>query len=102
MSGVKKALLILLVLLFVLVAGGAAAFFGLRHSINSQIEHVDVSVSKPSTSRATQSGPQSSASGPGTTFLILGSDSRQSGGDPTNWQAGAQRSDVLMPTRPAD
>lgn len=96
MSGVKKALLILLVLLLVLVAGGAAAFFGLRHSINSQIKHVDVSISKPSTPQATQSGPQSSVSAPGTTFLILGSDSRQSGGDPTNWQAGAQRSDVLM------
>ncbi len=96
MSLAKKILIALLALLVVAVSATAAIFFGVRHSINSQIKHVDVSVSKLSTSQTPQSGPQSSASGPGTTFLILGSDSRQSGGDPTNWQAGAQRSDVLI------
>lgn len=96
LSGTQKALVGLLVLILVLLAGATAAFFGIRHSINSQIRHVEVSVSTPASPHTTQSAPQSESSGPGTTFLILGSDSRLSGGDPRNWQAGAQRSDVLI------
>lgn len=96
MSGTQKALVGLLVLLLVLIAGSAAAFLGIRHSINSQITHIDVAIEKPAPPQAPQSQAHAPESRAGTTFLILGSDSRQSGGDPKNWQFGAQRSDVLI------
>lgn len=94
MSGTKKALIGLLVLALVLVGAAAAIYFGVRHSINSQITHVQTSLGQ--TNSPSESGAQSTSSAAGTTFLIMGSDSRQSGGDPTDWQAGAQRSDVLI------
>jgi len=94
MSGTRKALIGLGVLLLVLVLAVAGIALGIRHSVNSQIQHVPGAL--PSFS---SSGPQSAQSDEDTgqmNILVLGSDSRQSGGDPTDWQYGAQRSDVMM------
>jgi LCP family protein required for cell wall assembly len=93
MSGTKKAFIAVGTLLLVLVVAVAAIGLGIRHSINTQIRHV------PSAVPSTSTGPQSEQSGGDTeqmNFLVLGSDSRQSGGDPTDWEYGAQRSDVMM------
>lgn len=94
MSGTKKALIALLVLFLVALTGVAAVFLGVRHSINSQIRHVSTSLGSPTPQSAVQA--QSTPSGDDINFLILGTDSRQSGGDPTDWEYGAQRSDVMM------
>ncbi|WP_022868501.1 LCP family protein [Schaalia vaccimaxillae] len=92
MSGTKKALIVLCSLLLVLVLAVAGIFLSIRHSINSQIQHVQITPSGQSSSSSAQSIPV----GNDINFLVLGSDSRQSGGDPTDWEAGAQRSDVMM------
>ena len=91
MSTTKKALIAACSLLGVLVLAVAGVFLGIRHSIDSQIRHVQID-----TEQSRPAPAQSAASGDDINFLILGSDSRQSGGDPTDWQAGAQRSDVMM------
>ncbi|MDC4233581.1 LCP family protein [Actinomyces sp. B33] len=97
MSAGRKALIGLAVLLALALAGAAAAFLAARHAIDSQIRHIDTSLgaSAQSAPASPRSG-QSDARGDDLTFLVLGSDSRQSGGDPTDWRAGAQRSDVMM------
>ena len=94
MSGTKKALIALLVLALLLAGGLLGVFLFVRHSIDSQIQHVQTSLG--SETSTIQSLPQSAEKGKDITFLVMGSDSRQSGGDPTDWTAGAQRSDVLM------
>lgn len=94
MSGTKKALIGLLVLALILVGSAAAVFFSVRHSIDSQIRHVGFTIEKEPS--APKPATQSTTASDDINFLIMGSDSRQSGGDPTDWQAGAQRSDVLM------
>lgn len=94
MTGTKKALIGLLVLALILVGSAAAVFFSVRHSIDSQIRHVGFTIEKEPS--APKPATQSTTASDDINFLIMGSDSRQSGGDPTDWQAGAQRSDVLM------
>lgn len=101
MSGTRKALIGVGMIALVLVLAVASVALGLRHSINSQITHIPDAL--PSAGGASQSGgeqsgddEQSGGSGTAINFLVMGSDSRESGGDPTDWQYGAQRSDVLM------
>lgn len=100
MSGTKKALVILGVIALVLVLGIGGVLATVRHSINSQITHIPDAL--PSSSTSTSASGQSDESGESEetgdpiNFLVMGSDSRESGGDPTDWQYGAQRSDVLM------
>lgn len=62
-----------------------AAGCGYYWHINSKVNRVQVSF-----------GAEGAGQGNDINYLILGSDSRQSGGDPTDWEYGAQRSDVLM------
>lgn len=95
MSGSKKALIVLAVIALVLVGGVAGVLAVVRHSIDSQITHIPNAIPSASQSGATESG-QSDSSGKAVNFLVMGSDSRESGGDPKNWQYGAQRSDVMM------
>lgn len=83
----------------VIITGVGATALILRHQINSKINHVEVAFpvlppapSGPSPSvEPTDNGPKDPIN-----FLVLGSDSRSSGGDPTDWQYGGQRSDVMM------
>ena len=96
MSGTKKALVVLGVIALVLVVGVVGVLAGVRHSINSQITHIPDAIPSSSAASGSESGDQSGKTGDQINFLVMGSDSRESGGDPTDWQYGAQRSDVLM------
>lgn len=93
-SSTRKALVVILVIVTIIVAGLAVFALWVRTSINSQIRHIPLERT-PTVTVAPQSGAEVETPQP-VNFLILGSDSRASGGDPTNWQAGAQRSDVMM------
>lgn len=95
-SGTKKALVALGSIVLVLVLAVAGIALGIRSSINSQITHIPNALPSAGTSQSGQSGAQSGQSGDAVNFLVLGSDSRESGGDPTDWQYGGQRSDVMM------
>ncbi len=96
MSGTRKALIAFGVILLVLVLTLAGIALAVRHSINSQIQHLPSALP----SAAEQSGDsQSAESGSESTpinFLVMGSDSRELGGDPSDWQSNLERSDVLM------
>lgn len=95
LSGTHKALIGLLVLALILAGVGGAIFITVRNSVNSQITHIHTSLDAPSSKRS-QSLGQSHASAQATTFLIMGSDSRHTGGELAQWKRGDQRSDVLM------
>lgn len=82
-----------LLLTFLLLVGAAFAY--LRHSIDSQIRHISINASSDQAAQSASIRPSSTADNT-LNFLILGSDSRSSGGDPADWEAGAQRSDVMM------
>ncbi len=98
MSGTRKALIALGSIVLVVVLALVGVALGIRSSINSQITHIPSAL--PTATRAPQSGQsgeeQSGEVGDAVNFLVLGSDSRESGGDPTDWQYGGQRSDVMM------
>lgn len=89
----KKALIITLITLLVILLSAALGLAYVRYSLNSAIRHIDIQL--PSATAAPDV-PQPEGTHPPLNFLILGSDSRSSGGDPTDWQAGGQRSDVMM------
>lgn len=83
----------------VLITGTGVAVLAYRHYINSRINHIDVTFPEPpqlpEPTGASQAPEVPQGRAP-INFLILGSDSRVSGGDPTDWQYGGQRSDVMM------
>ncbi|GAA2241901.1 hypothetical protein GCM10010413_50550 [Promicromonospora sukumoe] len=77
-----------------LVGGGAtAAWFGYRASLDGNLERIDAFEGLDESTR-----PSAAPAGPDTpvNILVLGSDSRISAGDPTAWEAGAQRTDAIM------
>ncbi len=78
-----------------LVGGGAtAAYFGYRMSLDDNVERLDPFAEiDPSTrpGAAPAEGPTAPVN-----ILVLGSDSRISAGDPSAWEAGAQRTDAIM------
>lgn len=101
MSGTKKALIALGTVLLVLVLAVVGIGLGIRSSINSQITHIPNALPSGTATQSGQCGQsgqsgQSGETGDAVNFLVLGSDSRESGGDPTDWQYGGQRSDVMM------
>lgn len=85
----------------VIIAGSGVTALIIRHNINSNINHVAVDFpgAPPLPAISASDGPQPSQD-PSVqlpiNFLVLGSDSRSSGGNPTDWQYGGQRSDVMM------
>lgn len=95
-SGATKALIGLAVLLGVLVAGGAAAYVWFQNSLESNVETIPDPFAgvtnrpepAPVDEEAGEEAPMN--------FLVLGSDSRISAGDPSQWEAGAQRTDSIM------
>ena len=90
----KIALLSVLGLVTVLVLGTVAVGLWVRHALGSNVE----TFADPFaglTTRAPQPAVQEGQE-PATNFLVLGSDSRISAGDPTQWQVGAQRTDAIM------
>ncbi len=78
-----------------LVTGTGIAVLIYRAHINSRINHIDLVFPEPPP-RPEPTAPSPSGAKAPINFLILGSDSRVSGGDPTDWQYGGQRSDVMM------
>lgn len=100
-SPIRTSLIGVGVILLVLLLLAGAGFAYLRYAIDSQIRHIEVTATASAPQAQLQSTPQSDdsqsvAHSNALNFLILGSDSRSSGGDPRDWRAGAQRSDVMM------
>lgn len=98
-SGLRKALIGLAVFILVLVLGAVGVALGIRQTINSEIQHISGAIPTPTAAATPDQSPQSAQPEEQTrpvNILVLGSDSRQSGGDPTDWQYGAQRSDVML------
>ncbi len=89
MSKTKKALIGLGVVILFLLLALAGAILVLRWQLGRQITHIPDSLPEPSITIEGEAGDQIN-------FLVLGSDSRQSGGDPTDWEFGGQRSDAMM------
>lgn len=94
---VRRSAVLLLVAVLVVVAGIAAilaltADVALRTRYEPRIERF----ADPSEAIPPESRPEPVADGAARTFLLLGSDSRISAGDASQWQAGAQRTDALM------
>ena len=83
-----------LAVVLVLVLGVGALGLWLRHSLGSKIETIDDPFAAIST-RAPQQSVGANQK-PATNILLLGSDSRISAGDPSQWEAGAQRTDAIM------
>ncbi|KAE8765280.1 LytR family transcriptional regulator [Georgenia thermotolerans] len=87
----RRALLIVVGIVVVLVAGLAGVAAYLQARIDASIERIDDPFA-PLTNR-----PDRVASGAGpVNILVLGSDSRISAGEPSQWAAGAQRTDTMM------
>lgn len=98
----RLALIISLSLIGLLVLGAAGGVWYLHHRINSNIEHIDDAFGDrdnrptpaPSPSEredGTTANPQDAVN-----ILFVGSDSRISAGDPSQWEYGAQRTDAIL------
>ncbi|WP_103064104.1 LCP family protein [Actinomyces qiguomingii] len=89
----RIALVSVLAVVLVLVAGTAVGGLWLRNRLSSNIETIgDPFASIAAGDRA----PEQESDSPATNILVLGSDSRISAGDPSQWEAGAQRTDAIM------
>lgn len=92
------ALLISLSLLAVLAIAGVAALFALQHRLDAAIARFDDPFVGLGSDRppAPSSTGADAAEGTPVNILMLGSDSRISAGDPSDWDFGAQRTDAIM------
>ncbi|MGC5614949.1 LCP family protein [Georgenia sp. Z1491] len=93
-GGGRKALIASLVIVLILVGGVYGALRYIQHRIDSQVERIP-DVFESVTDRPTHAEPEEGDGTP-VNFLVLGSDSRISAGDASEWQAGAQRTDAIM------
>lgn len=100
MSRGAKAGIGAVVILAVLIGGGAGALWWMQRSIMGNVE----SLGDPFeglTNRPEPAAPATNEEGEETgdqpmNVLVMGSDSRISAGDPTQWTYGAQRTDTMM------
>jgi len=93
--GTRTALIVLGALVVVVCAGGLAAVVLFRQGLDRNIEKLaDPFEGVQDRPAAAPSDP--AASDEAVNILVLGSDSRISGGDPAQWEAGAQRTDAIM------
>ena len=92
--GWRLVLFSVLGVVLVLVVGTAAAGLWVRHALGNNVE----TFADPFAGLATRAPQQAVQKGqkPATNFLVLGSDSRISAGDPSQWEVGAQRTDAIM------
>ena len=79
----------LAVIVTVLAVGGVAAFKGVQHWVAGNVE----SLGDPFAQVTNRPSPSSTSD---ENILVLGSDSRISAGDPSQWKVGAQRTDAIM------
>ncbi|WP_263119073.1 LCP family protein [Cellulomonas sp. RIT-PI-Y] len=93
----RRALIISLCVLLGLGAVGVGGLWGIQHWLTSRVEKIDdpfaALPSRPATSAT--AAPADDADAP-MNILLLGSDSRISAGDPSQWEVGAQRTDTIM------
>ena len=92
--GWRIALLSVLAIFLVLTLATGGVALWVRHSIASGIE----TIANPFAGIATRAPQQSVPAGqePATNILVLGTDSRTSASDPSQWEEGAQRTDAIM------
>lgn len=95
MGGGRKALIATLVILLVLAGGAYGALKYIQHRIDSQVERIP-DVFETVSDRPTHAEPEDGDDGTPINFLVLGSDSRISAGDATQWEYGGQRTDAIM------
>lgn len=90
----RAVLLSVMIVVLVLVLAVVGVGLWLRHSLGSNIE----TIADPFSGISTRAPEQKVADGeqPATNILVMGSDSRISSGDPSQWEAGAQRTDAMM------
>lgn len=90
----RIALLVSLGVLLLLAAGVVAFVWSFQSRLDSNIERIPDPF-EGLTDRPTPVAEDDDGERP-VNFLLLGSDSRISAGDPSQWQAGAQRTDAMM------
>jgi LCP family protein required for cell wall assembly len=98
MSRRAQAWLIVLCSVGVVVAGTVGVLGLIQHRISSELSYIDdpfAAVSDRPTSAEPAAGTPAGAAAP-MTILVLGSDSRISAGDESDWAYGAQRTDAIM------
>ena len=95
-SATKKALAALLIIVVLLVAVGAGAFAWISSKLNSVQTLADPFSGISKIEDVPERPAQPEDDTPPVNFLVLGSDSRVSAGDPSQWEAGAQRTDAFM------
>ena len=78
----------------VVVAGAVGVLGLIQHRISSHLEFIDDPFAGIA-DRPAETEPAAGAAAP-MNILVLGSDSRISAGDPTDWEYGAQRTDAIM------
>jgi LCP family protein required for cell wall assembly len=90
-----RALTVVGVLVLLLVGAGVGTLLWFQHSLGRNIERLGDPFAEVSNRPVPASQPASS-SYQAMNVLVLGSDSRISAGDPSQWQVGAQRTDAIM------
>lgn len=90
MSRSKKVLIALAIIALILAAAVVALFFYIRVGVLGQLVTLDDPFPEA------ENRPVIEESSEAVNFLILGSDSRISGGDPSYWVQDAQRTDTMM------
>jgi LCP family protein required for cell wall assembly len=94
-STTKRALAVVGVLLLLLAAGGVGLALWFQNQLNSNIERIGDPFAGVSERPAPAPDDPAEPNQP-VNILVLGSDSRISAGDPSQWEAGAQRTDAIM------
>lgn len=94
-SSTRRALAVVGVLVLLLAAGGIGAALWFQNQLDSNIERFgdpfDGVSNRPEAAPDNPEEPLQAVN-----LLVLGSDSRISAGDPSQWEAGAQRTDAIM------
>ena len=95
LSGTAKALIAVGVILAVIAGAGFAGAVWFQNRLDANIERLgDPFAELPARPSPAPSNPETRHEA--VNLLVLGSDSRISAGDPSHWQAGAQRTDTIM------
>ena len=92
--GWRAALLSVLAIFLVLTLATGGLALWVRHSLSSNLETIGDPFSAIPTRAPEQQVPDGQEAA--TNILVLGTDSRTSAGDPSQWEAGAQRTDAMM------
>ncbi|WP_235915397.1 LCP family protein [Puerhibacterium puerhi] len=92
-STTRRALAVVGVLALVLVGGGAGAALWFKSQLEGNMEKLGDPFAQIDEATRPSVAPEDADA---VNMLVLGSDSRISAGDPTQWKAGAQRTDAIM------